>query len=55
MTMNWLLLYVTHINLIVPCGLQLETDTTQTTILNVPWSAYEIKFVFHSDNPLQLL
>ena len=35
--------------------MQLETASTQTTILSVPWSRYGIKFVSHSENSLQLL
>ena len=35
-------------------GLPLETSTTQITILNIPGSTSEIKYMFHSGNPLQL-
>ena len=31
------------------CDLQLETASTQTTILSVPWSRCEIKFVSYSE------
>ena len=55
MTINWLLSYVTQINLIalVVCSFKLPL---QTTMLDVPWSThmYEIT-LFHSGNPLQLL
>ena len=32
--------------------MQLEPASTETTALNVPWTTYKIKFVFHSENPL---